>query len=372
MQPYLETLASVIDDPTSNLTAAVLLLAAVFLVLLIVVVLILVLIAPSHDAKPGQAAAAAPSRKRERKPGKPNILSQVLNRLGGIWDSIPSTMRIVSATLLVAITTAGTYAATGTDRYCAEGCHQMSEAAETWAASSHGGVRCVRCHEGRPVTSAAIAVVTRSGYVVGSLTGGEPDEVTIPGSRCLHCHATVLEGSIETTGGIRMDHAAPVTAGVTCFECHPDTGHAVDRPSRPSRMQVCLRCHDDLGAPSACETCHVGDIGNQPVFSRIYRQTLLPEPTCGGCHDESSCDACHGLRMPHSKEFLEGEHARQSGFELKVLCWRCHTESDCGQCHGNWDSHGADFVTRHQSKPRDSACYGCHASHEGPFCDRCH
>jgi len=372
MQPYLEILASIIEDPTSNLTATVLLLAAVLLVLLILVVLILVFIAPSNEPGPARAAAVEPPRNRAVSRRKPGILARTLRHLLRMWDSVPQLIRVASVTLLVALSFAGAYMATGTSDYCAESCHQMSDAAETWAASPHGEVSCIRCHEGRPVSSAAVAAVTRLGYLAGSLTGGEPDEVTIPGSRCLHCHKKILTSSIEATGGIRMDHAAPVTAGVACSECHPETGHAVKLPSRPSRMQVCLRCHDDVSAPSVCESCHVGDIGNQPVFSRIYRKTLLPQPTCGGCHAETSCDSCHGLRMPHSQDFVEGGHARQAGFDLKILCWRCHAQTDCGQCHGNWDAHGPDFAQRHQSKPRDSACYGCHDAHEGPFCDRCH
>lgn len=169
-----------------------------------------------------------------------------------------------------------------------------------------------------------------------------------------------------------MDHTAPIAGGVSCLECHDEAGHAVERPLRPSRMQVCLRCHDGRMAASACEVCHVGDVGNQAVFNRVYRKAVLPQLTCGGCHDETTCDNCHGLRMPHSQEFIDGDHARDAGFDKKVLCWRCHPETDCGKCHSDWNAHGADFKQSHKSKPRDSACYGCHDDHEGSFCDRCH
>lgn len=372
MEVYLETLSAIVRDPTSNLTAAVLFLAAALLVMLIAVVLVLVFIAPSRDDRSANTPALDRSPAAIRQPKKRRASARVLDRLSADWDSLPPTIRLLAVALLIVATLVGTYVETGTDRFCAESCHQMTASSETWHESAHATVGCVRCHEGRPVTSGLVALVTRSGYVGGSLTGGQPDEVTIPPDRCLQCHRTVLSGSIETTDGIRMNHAAPVDAGASCADCHFSTGHQVEQPTRPSRMQVCLRCHDDLTASSACEICHVGDIGSQPVYSRVYRKTALPQPTCGGCHDESTCDACHGLRMPHSQKFIQGEHARQSGFDLKVLCWRCHPQGDCMQCHGNWDSHGPDFKRTHQSKPRDSACFGCHDSHTGPFCDRCH
>ena len=85
-----------------------------------------------------------------------------------------------------------------------------------------------------------------------------------------------------------------------------------------------------------------------------------------------SCDACHGIRMPHSEEFLR-THPRYSGFDLKEQCFeQCHTQQDCGKCHGAWSSHPPSFKQDHQRYPKDAACSTCHSKHEGPMCDLCH
>lgn len=369
MQSYLDALALIIEDPASNLTAAVLLLAAVFLVLLILVLVALIGITSSSR----QEQARGPEGAEDATPETDRDKTGRRRRPAALLRSGFAPARIALVVVAFAVVIAATYAWSGTNEYCSTACHVMEPAASTWRPSPHSEVDCTRCHEGMPVTSMPRAVMSRARHLLGSVTGATPQPVTVPPNRCLDCHETEIAKSIETTGGIRMDHSAPIDAGIPCESCHHETGHANKRV-QASRMQVCVRCHDGNKAPNECSTCHIGDPGAHTVSARIFVQVELEPPTCGGCHDESTCDACHGLRMPHSTEFLAGDHARPAAFEGRTLCWRCHVEADCtGGCHGSFDAgHGQYFKESHKQYPWDSQCGTCHKAHEGSFCDRCH
>lgn len=369
MQPYLDALALIIEDPASNLTAAVLLLAAVFLVLLILVLVALIGITSSirqGHAPGGEGADDATAKLDRETPGHERRPTTLL-------PSVPAPARIALAIAAFLAAVSVTYAWSGTNEYCSTACHVMEPAASTWRLSRHSEVDCIRCHEGKPVTSVPQAVMSRARHLLGSVTGATPQSVTASPDRCLDCHETELAASIETSAGIRMDHRAPIAAGTPCESCHHETAHANERV-QASRMQVCLRCHNGNQASSECATCHIGDPGAHTVSTRIFKQVELAPPTCGGCHNEMTCDACHGLRMPHSAEFLTGDHARQAAFDGRTLCWRCHVEADCtGGCHGSFDAgHGPGFKEAHKQYPWDSGCQTCHKAHEGSFCDRCH
>jgi hypothetical protein len=117
----------------------------------------------------------------------------------------------------------------------------------------------------------------------------------------------------------------------------------------------------------------------------MFPKTRLAAVTdCGGCHDQTTCDACHGLRLPHSETFVKWQHARYAGFEKKQRCWRCHaSRQDCGGCHTDWtqNSHGANWRTIHgQSNLGMNARCSCHwprmpeegRQQAGTYCRVCH
>ncbi|MDZ4655850.1 MAG: hypothetical protein U1F44_08250 [Coriobacteriia bacterium] len=360
MQDYLDQIADVISSPTSNLVAAALLLAAVTLLILILILVALIFIIPSRqhaEDDDESSGAASQTPKHTRAARKP------LPRKVQLWLFFGITL----------VTIATTYGVTSTNDYCANTCHVMGPSATSWNAAAHSGVACIRCHEGTPVLSLPIAAVSRIRHVSAEAAGGAPVSAVVPSRICLSCHTGGLEGSIETSAGIRVSHAEPLAAGMSCDACHMAVAHEHQVASRSTIMTKCLMCHDGGTAPVGCSTCHVGDPGASPVFDRIYTTTELPQPTCGGCHSEASCDACHGIRMPHSQAFIDGEHARDAGFYRKKVCWNCHLKTECGACHGDFDaSHGSDFFEAHKMLPDTATCNTCHRHHDGPFCDRCH
>jgi len=152
-------------------------------------------------------------------------------------------------------------------------------------------------------------------------------------------------------------------------------------------MVTCLRCHDGQQAASECATCHLADVGFSTVDRRVFAPINLPPVgDCGGCHDQAKCDECHGFRMPHPQDFLDGEHARYAGFDLKEKCYACHVRVDCDKCHATKDrsigywGHGIGPVWKYQHYDVppgiDPGC-GCHGRSKyvqeyGNYCKACH
>lgn len=380
IQRLIGLIGEVVAAPMANLSAALLLMAALALLLLIVVTIIALLVLPSpkpprRPPREPQADASrtapAAARRRARAP------------LIGV--------------LIVAALVLG-YAGTGSDEFCVS-CHadkatrsEGAGAAEATEAASavdaHAGVRCIRCHEDPlPIgltSNAAGRIRFAVRYAMGADPGGSV--ASVPSRRCIGCHRGILRGTIESTEtGVVMSHAEPVRSGVPCLECHKDAGHRDG--SQGVSMNTCLKCHDGSQAPAECSTCHTKDTAFAVRARRTFSFVHLPPITdCGGCHDQRSCDACHGLRMPHPQDFLDGEHARYAGFEKKQLCWRCHTYVECGKCHavkppglGAWGHGTGDWWRREHGRvtPRGAqAGCGCHGrspyARAGNYCAACH
>lgn len=358
----LTSLLQVVEEPTSNLTAAALLLATFALVVLIAIVATL-LYAVGGPQRPAERV-----RERER-----------ARRWTARGAATPGRRRVPSAVFgwaalaLVAAALVSTQVITGSRAYCSESCHH--EGLPTAVDGAHGPIACVRCHEPGPAALAPGYLVLRAGHALEALGIPSAAYPVPPASDgCAGCHAGGLAAvTASTTRGVRMSHAEPIEAGMSCGICHPGIGHGT---ASPVPMSTCLPCHDGETAEASCGTCHVDDPGAQTAMApdRIFEKVRLgPVEDCGGCHDQRSCDACHGIRMPHTTAFKEGGHARDAAFTRKRVCYRCHVETeDCRRCHGDFDAHGEDFASTHRQVPWGSACNGCHKGHAGSFCDRCH
>lgn len=397
----LDTLRQIIVDPTSNLTAAVLLLASVVLLALIIVIALLLWVTtpakgsrkrpartvvrdeseyeyPELSAElapelPGETAAA----EAERRPAGP--LSRWLAGAGGsavIWG-------------LVAVAAIAGYAGTTGDAFCAESCHAGGGSVKTRTADPHKAVRCTSCHEDGGLTGIAGSAVLRVAHVAQRVVPGlNAYAGGVPARRCTSCHGEVLAGTITVKDlGVRVAHRQPLDGGMTCDDCHAKAGHGgtIVREA----MTKCVRCHDGKRASAECRTCHTKDTSlavrasGDGAQGRLFSKVRLSRVSdCGGCHSQTSCDNCHGIRMPHSERFLKWEHARYAGFAKKQVCWRCHVESlDCGRCHEAFsrNQHGIDFVVKHRANPRTSTC-ACHWTlmppegrvEAGSFCAVCH
>ncbi|MDI6901755.1 MAG: hypothetical protein QMC79_08700 [Anaerosomatales bacterium] len=403
----IEAVRRVIAEPTADLTLTFIFLAAVTVALLLLVVGLLLVLTPSRKRVvkirrrplPGgpapQSEAAATEEltviegwedESEREPlAMPELSQQPEADVAGEPRRWLPAWALGSATVPLLIVLAGFagYVATGTDAYCATLCHSTSEAVIAAAEIDHAS--CVSCHEQPGLWGVVGNVSSRTRMVVRELQGDASDpRATLHPAGCLGCHGDVLDEVTESPAGIRMSHREPVSAGMSCTECHRTVGHTERRSE--ATMSQCLPCHDAEQASADCETCHVLDPLTQGIASEESTKTLgsgrVVYPTvpidrreCSGCHDEESeCDTCHGLRMPHSEEFIEGDHASAAAFERKELCYRCHEVWECNSCHRNFDAHGLNWKYEHRASAWDAGCT-CHqfrSDRDYPICYRCH
>lgn len=386
----LRVLLEIVAEPASNLTASLLLLAALTVILLIVIAVAGMFLA-GGGRNGGLPDPSRAERRRARKAARGE--GSVRANAGGA--RLRASTYVVFG-VLVGVALAVGYAGTAQDVYCAT-CHgQIAEDAGpiadegTQTATSeptHASVSCVACHEAGQLTGMAANTIDRARHLVAQLAGAPfPTDAVVDSSACLRCHNEILQESVETTDTrIRMSHKEPVEAGLVCTECHAGVGHRQE-PAAQAGMVTCLRCHDGEQAAAACGTCHLADVGYSTTDSRVFVAVNLPPITdCGDCHDQAKCDACHGFRMPHPQGFLDGEHARYAGFDLKEKCYACHVRTDCDRCHATKDrslgywGHGTGPVWKYQHydvPPGIEAGCGCHGRSKyvqaGNYCKACH
>ncbi|HET6351283.1 MAG TPA: cytochrome c3 family protein [Coriobacteriia bacterium] len=387
----LERIKTVSRNPSSDSDLAVILVACIALAVAIVVILLLIIITPSqrtirktrtYRLKPGQEPPP---------PREPSIRDE----LNTTRERPPSQLFLiltgnVALLVIAALGLAGVYFATSTDRYCSETCHRGSTAIVDAADARHA--HCIQCHEGPLLLASVSNSLGRVRMAAGSaLDASVANGPSVDSSRCLSCHRDkIAKGVLVGDKGIAMSHAELLAAGVPCTRCHRRTGH--DRGASTARMSDCITCHDDTTASAECDTCHRKDPSatafKQDSSGRVagtgniaYPAVRAARRECGLCHDEAkSCDPCHGIRMPHSKEFVEGGHAMPAAFERKLKCYKCHDPAECGRCHSGFNpkngdsSHGADWKAEHKRSSWRSGCV-CHSTHSPrtqPICSRCH
>jgi len=235
---------------------------------------------------------------------------------------------IVLAVFVVVSFTAARF--TESNRFCGTDCHEMWPYRDTWAASSHRSVDCVRCHIPAGTINFIETKLAATREVWVHVTGQvkAPIKVTrhIPDSVCQGCHSDVQLGQ-----PIALGSPAPVTfrhdrhSARRCIACHAGVVHqgapgVHDLP--PNSMASCLSCHTD--GTTHCDYCH-----------------RAPHAARGPCRD------CHGLAS-WTKDFthpqpLTGRHAQ-------IACERCHTQTPpdgCVDCHGDHHNGLDDCVRCH-------------------------
>lgn len=235
----------------------------------------------------------------------------------------------------------------------------------------HESVGCIKCHEsGGPLANYTTGVFTRSvHYVVGWVdleSAGDYGRVTT--SACTRCHEPSLQGvTLNKARGLKMSHTEPLAARARCLDCHQSKDGVVGPYN--AGMNPCITCHDSKQASSECSTCHDAKASAAArASSTAMAKVQVPEVRCGGCHNEKQeCDSCHGVRMPHSKNFKRFAHARAGALSLwddnGETCGKCHTATrrPCTQCHTWLLGKGhPDTQKQHHQVATEVGCNTCH------------
>jgi len=393
-------LSSVLRDPSSNITVFALLLGALtILVLLIILALVIIFSGgeEEYEEYDGEEDGETPTIS--------GVAAQPVVATVPVAAEEPAAAPVARTPLAAAIAAAmwlaviaavwvgGGYVS-GQDAICVS-CHidgsvHVARLQEP-KSDPHSAVKCVYCHEtSNVVESLTTAVPARAVHYVAamvreSLTTGYG--VPVANRSCAGCHAKALVATTDNpVRGLRMSHAEPLEARALCSDCHEahvDTG-VVDRFI--TGMEPCMRCHDQEIASAECTVCHSKDVGNA-VRSRstMKPRAQVVDISCDGCHSQDRCDACHGIRMPHTQEFKTAMHAREAVEDIwrngGRACKRCHTPTrmPCSRCHkGTFPGHPPNYMPKgHQSAdPFNNGCDTCHNSNAWiagrNFCGLCH
>jgi nitrate/TMAO reductase-like tetraheme cytochrome c subunit len=261
----------------------------------------------------------------------------------GFWRRRSGRITIAAAVVLALFVVASFTAArfTENNRFCGTDCHEMWPYRDTWQASAHKRVDCVRCHiPPGPINFIETKLAAlREVYVHFTGQVKAPIKVTrhIPNSVCQSCHPASQTGKTIQLLNASFNHGTHLK-GTQCIQCHDQLVHE-PLPGvayiPPQSMTKCFTCHDGKQQPNDCAYCHTAPHA-----------------------DRGPCQKCHNMQSWVPGAFkhpvpLVGTHAQ-------ILCEQCHTQASgtsmgfaagCITCHGN-----------HHNDPKLTLCAQCHTT----------
>lgn len=279
-------------------------------------------------------------------------------------------------------------------------CHSMESRHDSWSRSPHAQVKCVTCHVDPEPWYAHPVEVSKRGLLLGrdvylhvASASGSPESQPgvvhepIADEVCLQCH----DVNRKATSGFRIliDHPEHARRNGSCVSCHVLTAHPV--PTRGAAMTLmtqCFTCHGTAEQPEAsadCGTCHPADYELEPgshkqaKWAKSHGRVSEQDPAqCGMCHQQSFCDDCHGLPMPHPAGFAQGgaeEGHAPLGKTNRALCANCHEDKPdlCSMCHHKaMDPAQGEWVKQHYGSVEKQGVAYCFECHAPTYCVRCH
>lgn len=312
-------------------------------------------------------------------------------------DSRLARSLVAAAVAVVALLAIGDIA-TSSPALCGS-CHEMGPRTEAWRRSPHAQVKCVRCHVAPhawyafPQQALGIVKLLRRDYtahVAGTFSGAidshVPGVAPMADEVCLQCHDPNRK---PTAGyGILIDHPAHARRNKSCISCHVRTAHPREtRGVALSLMGQCFTCHGDPAKPKAstrCGLCHPSDYQLRPQshssaeWKRGHGRIYAADPKqCAMCHKQRFCDDCHGLRMPHPRDWAQQGKVGHAQFASRdrSTCAKCHEEKPdlCSMCHHKgYDPSKGSWVKQHFQVVQQKGASFCLDCHGPVYCARCH
>jgi nitrate/TMAO reductase-like tetraheme cytochrome c subunit len=259
--------------------------------------------------------------------------------------------------------------------YCTS-CKAMKPAEKTLAASAHRGIDCTQCHIPPGVVAASRWRLAEAKNIWADYLGmpsSAEKEHRPSNANCLQCHP--LAGIPDETNGVRMDHAQHLQLrNLYCIDCHDTVSHKLPGQSEGVSMITCTMCHNEQGAPDACDFCHEAPPASEhaPDFMKEHgKEALADREECLRCHhDETAfCDKCHGFPpSSHYSGQWRYTHGKDAAAD-PANCQACHDEAYCSQCHQVNHPQGWLQVHGGIAARGENACLVCHPS---SMCDECH
>lgn len=265
-----------------------------------------------------------------------------------------------------------------------ESCHLKDAGfSEATRATSHAkaDTTCIDCHvlKSNIIERTRFGVYEAFGMWVPLLDPTSTDATMPQDSRCLRCHADVMDKVVKTRG-LAVVHAA-CSVGKRCTDCHSEVGHGDATPwPRGLSMNDCASCHKTKSAPLACDSCHLGKVERtaaaDPEFAfthgATWQQThgMGQMSSCSLCHKSDACARCHGPGVPHGSDFMK-EHSAAS-LQEGATCLACHQQTFCFSCHLIDMPHTKEFISGHSDIVKKDGEGGCMRCHTVVDCDTCH
>ena len=204
----LSRLGTILSNPASNPRAVAIVIGIVVAALLFVVFVLIAIALPGPERSEEEEAQRRSRARRQRAGCAAAIVAVAVGALASwaLW-----------------------YGATSSDQYCTHTCHSMADASKTWVASAHARVACVACHEDSGPTAIAQNTAFRISCLASELAHTKTLRTSVPDSRCLKCHGTMLDKTMQARNGEPFTHRAAIAGGASCAGCHGKQGHVPAR-----------------------------------------------------------------------------------------------------------------------------------------------
>ncbi len=231
----------------------------------------------------------------------------------------------------------------------------------------HAEVECVKCHEPRLITDAAILKLLKKNPKRDTYLGAPTD--------CEGCHFDEHRGQVEKRGGCENCHVEKAWKPAVGFN-HDKS----DYPLKGKHQKVeCIKCHIKLEDEVTPKTAFPA-----PVNKTYFKYAPIDHKTCLACHEDvhqgrfgEKCESCHVVEDWH----LIRDGSKQTAFHEKTRypLRGEHVDVSCRACHGPFPGQPARFKNMQFEK-----CTDCHfdahvgqlsrtaKGPKGPDCASCH
>jgi hypothetical protein len=288
---------------------------------------------------------------------------------------------LLAGALFVAVLANVVIAASPSSRFCGL-CH--GPAYQDWQASAHQDIGCNRCHQQPGALGQGIQRLRVFSMIGSMVVGSKESPGNVSRDVCLSCHRAITE-TVVSKNNLIMSHKEVMETPWNCGSCHRQAVHKAGVRPDLGTMDRCLACHNEQGADTECEVCHVTDARLRNVSANTpwrvahgpdWRSNhgLLDLNLCQNCHTSKYCSRCHEIEdLPHSSGWLDTHGKTAKDEKQRAACYVCHDkEKVCAACHVQPMPHPDNWLGQHLEVAKAEGTKTCDRCHMARGCDDCH